>query len=357
MRSLPRASPPRIRPRSRFASILSDALTASGPPTPARPRPATPESGERRRELLTYLAYRAGERLLDLLPRRLLLALAAAAGNVAYDLAGSKREVLHRNLAQALGTTVDDRRVHRAARRAFRNYAKYLVDMMRMAGMTGRQVEQLVTIENAECLDVARAGNAGVLICTVHVGGMDLLAPALARAGEKLYVVADDTTYGRLYEHLKAVRARHGLNLIGWRNLRGLFRVLRDGENLVLFCDGGYRRGDVPVEFMGEATTFPLGPAALSARTCAPMLPVNGRRTARDRFMARGLPLIRATSNEPAELYRATQELADALGTVIAGDPGQWYMFRPVWPQTDADRAQAGTALAAARRGEDWTRL
>jgi len=336
---------------------LSDALTANGPPTPARPRPATPESGERRRELLTYWAYRAGERLLDLVPRGLVLTLAAAAGNAAYDLAGSKREVLHHNLAHALAATSEDRRVRGAARRAFRNYAKYLVDMMRMAGMTDREVDALVTIENVECLDEARIGNAGVLICTVHVGGMDLLAPALAHVGEKLHVVADDTTYGRLYEHLKAVRARHGLNLIGWRNLRGLFRVLREGENLVLFCDGGYRRGDVPVEFLGEATTFPLGPAALSARSGAPMLPVDGRRTAQDRFKARGLPLIRAASNEPAELYRATQELADALGAVIAGDPGQWYMFRPVWPQTDADRAQARAALAAARRGDDWAKL
>jgi hypothetical protein len=32
-------------------------------------------------------------------------------------------------------------------------------------------------------------------------------------------------------------------------------------------------------------------------------------------------------------------------------------MFRPVWPQTDADRAQAREALAAARRGEDWAKI
>jgi lauroyl/myristoyl acyltransferase len=73
--------------------------------------------------------------------------------------------------------------------------------------------------------------------------------------------------------------------------------------------------------------------------------------------VARGLPIIHCASTEPAELYRASQALADALGGVIAEDPGQWYMFRPVWPQTDADRARARDALAAARRGEDWTQL
>jgi lauroyl/myristoyl acyltransferase len=66
--------------------------------------------------------------------------------------------------------------------------------------------------------------------------------------------------------------------------------------------------------------------------------------------------MIHAAGDDPPELYRATQALADALGAVVAEDPAQWYMFRPVWPQTDADRAAAAAALDRARRGEDWTR-
>lgn len=311
---------------------------------------------ERFRERLIYRAYLAGERVINALPRRLALIAASALGNVAYDLGGTKRGVVRDNLARAMGIDPSDARAARAARRAFRNYAKYLVDVMRMPTLTDATTERLVRVENIECLAEARAGGTGVLICAVHVGGMDLMGPGLLRHGESLQVVADDTSYGRLYDHLKEVRARHGLHLIGWRNLRGLFRALRAGENLVLFCDGGFRRGDVPVEFLGEATTFPAGPASLSAKTGAPILPVHCLRTPDDRFVARGLPTIRAASSEPAELQRATQELADALGTVIAADPGQWYMFRSVWPQTDEDRAVARETLAVARRGEDWTR-
>ena len=86
------------------------------------------------------------------------------------------------------------------------------------------------------------------------------------------------------------------------------------------------------------------------------MLPVACSRQADESFRTRGLPLIRAASDVPAEIYRATQALADALGGVIAADPGQWYMFRPIWPRTDADRAAARAALEMARRGEDWTK-
>ncbi len=319
-----------------------------------RPREASSE--ERRREQLTYWAYRLGERVINLLPRWLVLPLAAAAGNGAHDLTADKRGLVRENVAHVLHLPVDHPRVRRAARRAFRNYAKYLVDVMRLETLDSEAVARLVEIDNLELLDEARARERGVLLCTVHVGGMDLIAPALHRHGHVMHVIADDTTYGRLYEHLRAIRLRHGLILIGWRSLRGLFKALKEGSNMVLFCDGGYKEGDVPVEFLGEPTTFPAGPAALSARSGAPMLPVACTRLPDDRFRTRGLPLITAASDEPAEIYRATQALADALGSVIAEDPGQWYMFRRVWPGTDEDRARARAALEAARRGEDWTK-
>ena len=315
------------------------------------------EGPERRREVWAYLAYRAAERAIGSVPRRLTLPVAAAIGNVAFDASGGKREVIASNLAHAMDLPESDRRVRRAARRAFANYGRYLVDMMRLADLSERDAERLVVIDNFEILREAQADGHGVILCTIHVGGMDLIGPALKQRGEAIHVVADDTTYGRLYQHLSETRARQNIFLIGWRNLRGLVRVLRKGGNLVLFCDGGYRRGDVPVEFCGEATTFPAGPATLSARSGAPLLPVFCARLPDNRFHTRGLPLIRATSDDPAEIHRATQELADALGSVVKADPSQWYMFRPVWPQTDAERAEARAALDAARRGEDWTQL
>ncbi|HUF06337.1 MAG TPA: lysophospholipid acyltransferase family protein [Candidatus Binatia bacterium] len=331
-------------------------LPRRAPALAKRESPAA-QPKERKREIATYWLYRAAERLMNAVPRRLVLPAAAAVGNVAYDLGGPKRRVVQENLAHPMGLDPDDPRVRRAARAAFRNYAKYMADMMRLGEFTADEGRDLVAISNFELLAEAHSAGTGVLLCTVHIGGMDVVGPAMKVHGESIHVVADDTTYGRLYDHMAAARARQNVFLIGWRNLRGLFRVLRDDGNVVLFCDGGYRRGDVPVEFCGEATTFPIGPATLSAKTGAPMLPVAFRRHPDDRFSVRGLPLINCASTDPSEVHRATQAVADALGTVIAEEPGQWYMFRPVWPQTDADRVRAREALAAARRGDDWTKI
>ena len=334
---------------------MSDA-PASAPGALER-APTTGATGERKREILIYWLYRAAERVISGLPRAMVLPAAAALGNVVYDVGGSKRQLLHENLARPLGMRTDNPRVARAARRAFRNYAKYLADMMRIGELSDAETRRRVRIEGADVLRQAGAGGKGVVMCATHVGGMDLLGPGFRMHDLEMHVVADDSSYGRLYDHLAAARARQNIFLIGWRSLRGLFRTLREGRTLVLFCDGGYRRGDVPVEFCGEATTFPIGPATLAAKSGAPLLPVACQRTRDDRFIGRALSVITCDSNEPAEIYRATQAVADALAGVIAEDPSQWYMFRPVWPQTDADRAQARAALAAARRGEDWTKI
>jgi phosphatidylinositol dimannoside acyltransferase len=340
-------------------SLDSSLPAASAAPESTRRRtgPPTSTAGERKREQVTFWLYRNGERLIRAVPRRLSMPAAAAVGNVAYDLAGAKQRLIAENLSRPMRLPPDDPRVRHAARRAFRNYAKYLVDMMRISELTDEDARRLVSIENVEILEEARTEGRGVLLCTVHIGGMDMIGPALKRFGEELYVVADDTTYGRLYDHLAAARASQNIFVIGWRNLRGMFRVLRDNKNLVLFCDGGYRRGDVPVELCGEPTTLPIGPATLAAKTGAPLVAVACRRTDDDRFVARGLPLIHCAGTDPVEIQRATQAVADELSSVIAEDPGQWYMFRPVWPQTDADRRHAAEALAAARRGEDWTKI
>jgi len=311
---------------------------------------------ERARERVAFWAYRSVERVLSALPGSWVGSGAVALGNGAYDLGGRKRAVVHANMAQALGKAEDDPRVRRAARRAFQNYGRYLAEVMRLSVLDPAEARQRVTFHGYHQLAAARGTEGkGVLICTVHTGALDMLAPAVMTEGDPMHAVADDTTYGRLYDHLTAVRRAFGVDIIGWRNLKRLYQVLRGGGNLVLICDGPYRPGDVPVEFLGAPTTFPPGPAMLSARTGAAILPVGVRRAAGDRFDVWGYPVIRAANDTPAEVYRVTQALADALGDVIGGDPGQWYMFRPVWPQTDADRARAAAALSRARAGEDWT--
>ena len=113
-------------------------------PVAATRRPARGTPRERKRERTAYFAYRFAETVLQWLPRRLLMPLSAAAATGVFAVAGDKRALTRENLSRPLGLSPDDPRVYRAARRAFRNYAKYLVDMMRLGGLSDEDVDDLV---------------------------------------------------------------------------------------------------------------------------------------------------------------------------------------------------------------------
>jgi hypothetical protein len=76
--------PTTVRAEGRSATFGEPASDLRGPSAAA----------ERRRELATYWAYLAAERLINLLPRSVVLPLATAAGNVVNDIAVDKRRVV-----------------------------------------------------------------------------------------------------------------------------------------------------------------------------------------------------------------------------------------------------------------------
>jgi lauroyl/myristoyl acyltransferase len=140
------------------------------------------------------------------------------------------------------------------------------------------------------------------------------------------------------------------VTIIAWRNLRAIFGVLRRREILGLLIDWGYRSDGIPARFFDSWTAFPAGPATLAAKTGSRILPVTIRRQPDDTFHVVFQAPIDLASDEPAELQRATQAMADALAVTVRGAPEQWYSFKPIWPATPAEAAdlerRAGIMLA-----------
>jgi KDO2-lipid IV(A) lauroyltransferase len=172
------------------------------------------------------------------------------------------------------------------------------------------------------------------------VGNNEIIAAGLGSRGWPLSGVADDSTFPELFERLRDERARWGSNVIAWRNLREVYAVLRRHEMLALLVDWGYRPEDVPVRLFGAWTTLPAGPATLAGKTGAVILPVAARRLPDGRVHASIDRPILVASTSPAEVLRATQEIADALERVIAAAPDQWYSFKPMWPESAAEATE-----------------
>ena len=303
--------------------------------------PARTSRGPRPVEKAAIYAYRAGAWLMGRLPVPVARGVVSFFLQVTFVLWPKKRRYVNDNFAHVLGKPPTSLEVRRKAFAAYRAYAGYVVELMRLPRLSDDEAAALVDTSTLLPLETYwKESGKGLILTSAHIGNLEGVARGIARHGWPIAALADDSSFPELFEHLRAQRKAWGVELIPWRNLRELYGWLKRREILALIIDWGYRPDDVPVRMFGSWTTLPAGPAALAAKTGAAIVHVAIRRSEdRQRFLVTFGDPITVSSSEPAEIQRATQAIADALAATIAAAPEQWYSFKPLWPATEAEQA------------------
>src|SRR5262249_34752232 len=139
-----------------------------------------------------------------------------------------------------------------------------------------------------------------------------------------------------------ATRAHLGMRVIPLSPTAGtdVLRALRDNEVVCLLADRDLTGDGVEVEFFGERTTLPGGPAMLALRSGAPLFPV-GRyfRPGGAPRTELGPPLDTArTGRIRDDVARVTQDLAHRFEVLIRAQPTHWHLLQPNWPSDRAAR-------------------
>ncbi len=278
------------------------------------------------------IGYRAAEWALGHLPPQLAWTVGGWIAQAGYIAWPKKRRWVNRNFAHVLSLSPDDPRVRRLALAAYRNYARYLVELMRLPSLPYEEAARQIDPHGLDTFEEIRAQSNGLIFVVAHVGNNEAIAAGLARKGWPVNVVADDSSFPELFEHLRRQRETWGVRLIPWRNLRDVYKVLRRGEVLGLLVDWGYRPDGIPVRLFDAWTTLPAGPAVLAAKSGATILPITVRRHPDGRFFVTHDEPLTVSSTDRVALAAATQQIADALERTIGAAPEQWYSFKPIWP-------------------------
>lgn len=112
-----------------------------------------------------------------------------------------------------------------------------------------------------------------------------------------------------------------------------LARRLREGGLVCLVADRDLSASGIEVDFFGESTRMPPGPALLAQQTGALLLPATLWYEEEPRMEGR----VHAPVEVPAEGTRQekaavmTQALADAFAEGIAAHPQDWHMLQRLW--------------------------
>jgi len=259
---------------------------------------------------------------------------------VGYAASPTRRRWLRANFGHVLGVSPKDRAAGDLARAAYRNYSRYILELMRLPWLTREQVDDLLEIDSLDKFLEIYKTSKGVVLVAAHMGNNEATAAGFAKVGLQINVVGDDSSYRELYELFERQRESWGVKMIAWRNLRGVYGALRRHEGLVLLVDWGYRSDGIPVKMFGSWTTLPAGPALLAAKHGSTIVPFSVSRLPNGTFRAQADDPILVPSNSPSDLAIATQKIATALEGHIAAAPEQWYNFKPIWPATAEEAAK-----------------
>jgi KDO2-lipid IV(A) lauroyltransferase len=242
------------------------------------------------------------------------------------------------NMQRVLGPRPDPLEVRRQVRNVFRNYARYMVELLRLPRIRPDEVERRFELHGLEHIDRGLDRGRGVVMVTAHIGNWDIAGVVLAARGYPVNVIHDTLQPKRWNDRVQGIRELIGLRLIPVESgVRQMLRALRQNEILAVLIDRPLEDEGVPVRFFDATTRVPGGAATLALRAGANVVVAATVRT-EDGFEAHVSPLLEVspTGDADSDVQAITQRAMSWLEALIRRHPDQWYMFRNMWPETAA---------------------
>jgi lauroyl/myristoyl acyltransferase len=291
---------------------------------------------DRAADAATVGAYRMGSLAARLMPGPVASMAATSLGFGASFANAERRAMIERHIRR-VNPNLRGASVRVAVQQAFDSYARYYVESFRLPSLSKRTVDRSFTVDGFHHItDALELGN-GCIFALPHLGGWEWAGRWMTDQGFKLTVVVEALEPPELFEWFADLRKELGMTVVPTGPLAGaaVLKALRANEIVCLLCDRDLDRNGVDVEFFGERTTLPAGPATLGLRVGSPILPVgcyftqayNGHHA----LVRPPLSLVRQGGLRD-DVARITQNLARELEFLIRRAPEQWHLFQPNWP-------------------------
>jgi KDO2-lipid IV(A) lauroyltransferase len=284
-----------------------------------------------------YYAYRAGATIARFVPDAIGAPVARSVAQLAPAVMASRRAQVERNLRRVHGADYGGAALRHDVAATFDSYGRYFFELFRLPSYSKAWIDTHFVCHGIDQVRAAIDDGRGAILALPHLGNWDFAGAWLAGQGFTVTVVAEPLEPRELYEWFVSTRARLGMRVIPLSPTAGteVLRALRANEVVCLLSDRDIQGGGIEVDFFGERTTLPGGPATLSLRTGAPVVPTAvyfaAGREGHHAVIRPPVPVERHGSLRD-DVQRITQLLATELELLIRAAPEQWHLFQPNWP-------------------------
>lgn len=283
--------------------------------------------------MLFYILYKLGESFALAFPVKASYAVASFISDIKYWLSPRERREMVENLKLVLPDE-PEKALRRYSREIFINFSRYLVDFFRFKKTDLAYVNSHVEIPGREYIDEGLKKGKGVVILTAHLGSWELGGAVMGLLGYSMNALVLEHKNRRVNNFFVTQRQIKNEKVISTTfALRKCLGALTNNELLAIVGDKDYANSGVVVKFFGKDTLLPKGPAVLSLKTGAAIVPGYTARIKDDKFR---LIFERPVEFSPGGNFEEDVEAltglcARRLEAGIQKYPTQWYCFRRFW--------------------------
>ncbi|MEU9915507.1 phosphatidylinositol mannoside acyltransferase [Streptomyces sp. NPDC051001] len=285
---------------------------------------------------LTDALYGLGWGAVKKLPEPVAVRLGRTIADLAWKQRGKGVRRLESNYARVVPDATPER-LAELSRAGMRSYLRYWMESFRLPAWSKERVRGGFDPKDLHHLTEGLASGRGVVLALPHMANWDLAGAWVTTQLETPFTtVAERLKPETLYDRFVAYREGLGMEVLphsGGTAFGTLARRLRDGGLVCLVAERDLSSSGVEVQFFGEATRIPAGPALLAQQTGALLLPVT--------LWYDDSPVMRGRVHPPVEVPETgtraektsvmAQALADAFASGIADHPEDWHMLQRLW--------------------------
>jgi len=245
-------------------------------------------------------------------------------------------ELARRHMRRVLGPDTPAAAVDAAAREMFASYGRYWAETFWYRPRRRDEVLAVTRVENLDLVVRLRDEGRPMVFALPHVGNFDAAGAIAQDLGLRLVAVAERLSNPRISDWFVEARRTLGIEVVltgGAGTTRRLLRVLADGAVVALPADRDVTGRGVEVEFFGEVTRLPAGPAALADRTGAALLTV-GTFFGEDGYdmVVHEEVALPTGGDRASRVLEGTRRVARSLEEIVRLHPTQWHLLQPNWP-------------------------
>lgn len=285
--------------------------------------------------MLRFLLYKIGQWIVNFLPLQVAYAFARCLSDLQYTVSFVDRRNVRANIRKILNQDKVDERLVRGV---FRNFGRYLVEFFRMV----RDVDDKFIAEKVKCEGLSRIKEVlgkgkGAIIVTAHIGNWELGGNIIRKLGYPMLAVALPHKHNLVNNLFNQQREKCGISVVLPQNaIRKFLEKLKSNESVALVADRDFGTHGLVMNFFGYPTLLPKGPAVLSIKTGAGIIPsfflYNPDGTYTLSFHQPVYPLEINDQTVSDEMLKNTiSQYITVVEEKIRQFPDQWLMFREFW--------------------------